>query len=201
MRVVFAGVVAIVGFIAVTACDQRKSADGTPGAVTPAAPAASSSSGTVAGSAVSFMNSAAVGGMLGEQASRLAEQKSNDLKTRDLAKKLAKDHAQANQELSRLAAAKDVVLPRELDQEHQAKLQSLEKAAPDQLDSNYANLMVADHNQAVMLFEQEARTGQDAEVKAFAERQLPKLREHLEQIHQLPGISTAGEPAQTPSTR
>jgi len=181
------------------ACDQRNAANSPP-----ASPASSPSAaaGQIAGSAVSFMNSAAVSGLLEEQASRLAEQKSNDFRTRELAKKLAKDHAQANQELAQLAAAKNVVLPQQLDQEHQAKLQSLQSVATDQFDSNYAGLLVAGHNQAVMLFEQEAKAGQDADVRAFAQRQLPKLREHLEQMQELPSLSAAERaPSPTPNPR
>ena len=198
-RAVISSAVLLLVVLGLPACDQRKAADSPPAAPASSSPAADAQ---VPGSAVSFMNSAAVSGMLEEQASRLAEQKSNDFRTRELAKKLAKDHAQANQELAQLAAAKDVALPKQLDQEHAAKLQSLQSAAPDQFDSNYAGLLVAGHNQAVMLFEQEAKAGQDPDVQAFAQRQLPKLRAHLEQMHELPNLPVADRaPSPTPTPR
>jgi len=41
--------------------------------------------------------------------------------------------------------------------------------------------MVEDHEKDVKAFEQEAQSGQDPEVKAWAAKQLPTLREHLSQ--------------------
>ena len=45
---------------------------------------------------------------------------------------------------------------------------------------NDAKAMVADHQQAIQLFEDEARKGQDSDVKAFARRWVKNLTEHLE---------------------
>ena len=39
--------------------------------------------------------------------------------------------------------------------------------------------MVAGHEKAIQLFENEAKNGRDADVKAWAEKCLPTLREHL----------------------
>ena len=41
------------------------------------------------------------------------------------------------------------------------------------------------HEEAIELFDQEARNGSDAELKAFAQKQLPGLRNHLKQARDL----------------
>jgi putative membrane protein len=47
-------------------------------------------------------------------------------------------------------------------------------------DRAYIAQMVKDHTEAVRLFEQQAERDADPEVKAFAQKTLPTLREHLE---------------------
>ena len=52
--------------------------------------------------------------------------------------------------------------------------------------------MVEDHEKDVKAFEQEAQSGQDPEVKAWAAKQLPTLREHLSQAKSvLDGLGAA----------
>jgi putative membrane protein len=41
-------------------------------------------------------------------------------------------------------------------------------------------MMVSDHKEDVAEFEKEAKSGKDADVKAFAAKTLPTLKEHLE---------------------
>jgi putative membrane protein len=45
--------------------------------------------------------------------------------------------------------------------------------------------MVTDHEKAVQLFSTEAKEGQDADIKAFANNTLPTLQEHLQMARQL----------------
>ena len=45
--------------------------------------------------------------------------------------------------------------------------------------------MVADHKATIALFEQEAKSGKDAELKAFASKTLPDLQGHLKMAQAL----------------
>jgi putative membrane protein len=45
--------------------------------------------------------------------------------------------------------------------------------------------MVEDHNKAVKLFQQQERTGHNAELKQFAQKTLPTLEEHQKMALQL----------------
>jgi putative membrane protein len=46
-------------------------------------------------------------------------------------------------------------------------------------DRAYVEDQIRDHEKTIALFEREAKTGKDAELKAFAEKTLPTLKEHL----------------------
>jgi putative membrane protein len=44
---------------------------------------------------------------------------------------------------------------------------------------------IRDHEKTIALFEREAKSGKDAELKAFAEKTLPTLKEHLSMVRDL----------------
>ena len=93
--------------------------------------------------------------------------------------RMHKDHAQLNKEVRELAAKKGVALPDRLDAKHQALLDQLSKLKGADFDRAFAKDMVSGHEKAVAQFEDEAKNGKDADVKAWAEKSLPTLREHL----------------------
>ena len=51
--------------------------------------------------------------------------------------------------------------------------------------------MVKDHEKDVELFEQQAQSGEDPDLRAFAEETLPTLREHLELAREIQSQITA----------
>lgn len=61
---------------------------------------------------------------------------------------------------------------------HQEKLNLLKQKSGAEFDREYMTMMVKDHTKAVKLFEN-ASTHSDAEIKAFATKTLPLLRDHL----------------------
>jgi len=69
------------------------------------------------------------------------------------------------------------------------QLYSLEGAA---FDAAYIQMMVTDHKNAIALFKQGAQSS-DPEIKAFARKQLPALRSHLQQIQNISGTGASGQ--------
>ena len=58
-------------------------------------------------------------------------------------------------------------------------MEELSKLKGAAFDQAYTKDMVAGHEAAIKQFEIEIKTGRDADVKAWAEKCLPTLREHL----------------------
>jgi putative membrane protein len=54
-----------------------------------------------------------------------------------------------------------------------------------EFDKGFVEAAVNDHQKAIALFENEASRGTDAQLKAFASKQLPTLRAHLKQAQDL----------------
>lgn len=79
--------------------------------------------------------------------------------------------------------------------EHQKTMDKLSKLSGADFDKAYMNEMLKDHQKDVAMFEKEANSGKDADVKAWATSTLPTLRDHLQMARDTAakvGIKTAG---------
>jgi putative membrane protein len=124
-----------------------------------------------------FVSKVAVSDMFEIQSSKLAAQKGNE-NIRAFAQQMITDHTKTTNELKWLVGK--AKLPNGMDAEHQKKLDQLQKLGADKFDATYASMQVQAHEEAVKLFETYASTGDDAQLKAWAAKTLPALKEHLQ---------------------
>jgi putative membrane protein len=94
---------------------------------------------------------------------------------------MVKDHQQTSAELKSLVEGGklNVTLPTALDDEHQKKLDELKAKSGKDFDSAYDHMQMQAHEEAVALFERYARDGDNPDLKAWAAKTLPHLKEHL----------------------
>lgn len=126
-----------------------------------------------------FVKDAAQGGMLEVKLGKLATEHAGNDAVKKFGQRMVDDHSKANKELKDLAAKKGITLPTSLDQKHQTMIDKLSKMNGADFDRAYMSAMVKDHQDDVAEFETEARNGKDADIKAWAAKTLPTLREHL----------------------
>jgi putative membrane protein len=95
------------------------------------------------------------------------------------AKRLEKDHTQANVELLKITNAQGIDLSRDMKpyQEAANQLSELHGAG---FDRAFVQRMVKAHEEAITHFTTEAKQGRNAELKAYAAKVLPILQEHLQ---------------------
>ncbi len=129
-----------------------------------------------------FWNKAAEGGMAEVELSKLAATKATNADVKKFAQKMVTDHTKANGELKTLAGKFNVTLPAELNSTHKSALEKLKGLSGADFDKAYVDAMVSDHNDAVNLFQSEADGGTTEELKAFAAKTLPTLKEHQTMI-------------------
>lgn len=125
-----------------------------------------------------FILTAASSGNFEVLSSELALTKPVDQKTKTFAQRMVKDHSAANGELMTLAARKDVTVPTKLMAKHQQTLDDLRKASDNEFQSKYNQAQMAGHDEAIALFQTTSQSASDADVKAFATKTLPVLKEH-----------------------
>lgn len=127
-----------------------------------------------------FMQDVASGGQAEVSLGRMAANKAASPEVRRFAERMMKDHGAANDQLKELAQRKGVSLSIRLDPADRTLIDRLGKLSGPAFDREYMRAMVDEHEKDVAKFEREAQVERDADVKAFAERTLPTLRQHLE---------------------
>jgi putative membrane protein len=131
-----------------------------------------------------FVQEAAAGGMAEVDMGQLAQVKAANDQVKQFGARMVQDHRKANDELKLVAGAKGVQLPAGPDAKAQADMKTMQGLSGAAFDNHYMDHMVADHRQDIAAFEKEAKSGKDPEVKAFAEKTLPTLKEHLQLAQQ-----------------
>lgn len=154
----------------------------------------------VKGNDKDFVMKVAKDGKAEVELGNLALTKASSEDVKQFAQRLIDDHSKANDELTQLAQSKGITLPsaspadkptgteKSVDAESTATMERLNRLSGAEFDREYIRLMVMDHDKAVTLFEKQA-SGKDgdAEIKSWAEKTLPTLREHQRMAHELAG--------------
>src|SRR6202022_1615604 len=121
------------------------------------------------------------------QSSQLALSKEPDRDTKPFAERMVADHQKTSSELKSLVDGGKVkaTLPRALDSEHQGMLDELKAKKGEDFAQSYDQTQVKAHQDAVVLFEAYSRAGDDAELKRWAAKTLPNLKQHLTMAQKL----------------
>jgi putative membrane protein len=125
-----------------------------------------------------FVHTVAMDGMAEVELARLASQKAKSPEVKKFAQRMLADHSKANEELKQLASNKNITLPTALGPEQDAEKNRLANLSGAEFDREYMSMMSAAHDRAVNAFEDESRDGGEPDIKAWAAKILPTLREH-----------------------
>lgn len=139
------------------------------------APAVAQQAVTVTDS--SFIQMAASLGLLQVRLGKLAEEKGSSASVREFGKRMVADYTKVNEELA--AGAKQAAYPAPvLLRQHQQVYDRFAHTGRGSFDKKYMAEMVAEHGDAVRLFQQEAEGGRVASLKQLAAGMLPTLQQH-----------------------
>jgi putative membrane protein len=140
-----------------------------------------------------FVMKAAQGGLAEVETGKLASAQAGDASIKQFGEKMVQDHGKANDELTQIAKGKGIQPPSAPDASHQAVAKRLQGLKGAEFDRAYAAAMVKDHDETLKLFQAQAKSGQDAELKSFAEKTLPTLEEHARMAHELHANSAGSD--------
>jgi putative membrane protein len=132
-----------------------------------------------------FIEDAAEGGMMEVQVGQLAQGKASDPNVKSFAETLVKDHSAANNELVQLANSKHVELPAAPSHGQRKDIEKMGKLSGKDFDKQFVAMGVKDHEKDIKKFEKASGKAKDPQLKAWIDKTLPTLRQHLAQAQKL----------------
>ena len=155
-------------------------------------PAGRTAAAAVPAADVAFVRKAAAGGTTEVAVAKLAQEKAEHADVKAFAAKLESDHSAANRDLTELATSKHITLTEA--KGHGPVYAKLEKLSGAAFDKAFVTAMVDDHVKDVKAFEKVANGSGDSDIKAFAAKTLPTLKDHLRQVQELAKTIGAKKP-------
>ncbi|MDR6937042.1 DUF4142 domain-containing protein [Luteibacter sp. 3190] len=134
-----------------------------------------------------FYKNASAAGVTEVAASEIALKQSTSKAVKSFAQKMVTDHTKANDELKELKSGdKGYSIAHEPTPEGSKMIDALSRLNGADFNREYRKMMIADHEEAVAMFEVEIEKGSSPELKAFAKKTLPTLKHHLQEAKALP---------------
>ena len=184
----FGGIMALA--LVATACAGDDARDANETAATPAARdgATAATSGTADQRAdLDFVRKHVAMGEHEIALGTLAQQKGTHPEVKRFGETMVRDHQMAGQELKQILAqsttgtAGETARDRTTESDdHQEKMEDLQKLSGQEFDQKYIDQMIDDHQKAVDDLEGKAENSDNAAVKQWAAKTLPKVQQHLE---------------------
>jgi putative membrane protein len=154
---------------------------------------AGSSAASAKGGDSEFVTKAAQGGMEEVELGQLASSNAASADVKQFGQRMVTDHGKANEELKSIAQKSGDSVPSGLSKKQESDKARLSKLNGAEFDKAYMKMMVSDHKEDVAEFEKEAKSGKDSDVKAFASKTLPTLKEHLQMAEQVESKVASGK--------
>lgn len=127
-----------------------------------------------------FVTKAAQGNSAEVALGQIVAGKTKNPAVKQFAQMMAKDHTTALNELQELAQSKNLNFNDDLPDDAQSLQTKLSNDTGTQLDKDYMDSMLQDHQKDVEEFTDQSQKAQDPDVKQWAIKTLPILRKHLE---------------------
>lgn len=134
-----------------------------------------------------FIEETAASGLFELQAAQLAAAKAADPAVRDFASMLADYQISANRELTQLASSFGLELPVAPSRAMRRDLEQMDKKAGMEFDQEFVRKVgVREHEKEIRRFQEASKGVKEPQLKAWIDKSLPSLQQHLAQAQKLP---------------
>jgi putative membrane protein len=144
----------------------------------PPAPPAGTATGTLSTQDQTFVAQAASSSLAEITEGQVAEQQT-DIPSSEFGRWMVTDHSAMTVALAAIGQQEGFTPPTTLTPDEQASVSRLQGAAPGDFESVYSSAQVFDHAKTLMQFVQEANTGSNPALVAFAQSGVQVLTQHL----------------------
>jgi putative membrane protein len=116
---------------------------------------------------------------------RLAEQRATRPEVKEFAQTIVREHEKAGAELKQIATKHNIPADTGEQKEHNDLRERLSKLSGAEFDREYIDAMVEEHQEAVNEVERKAENADNPDLRQWASKTLPALRQHLERAQQI----------------
>jgi putative membrane protein len=141
-----------------------------------------------------FVQQAATSGLTEVAEGTIAASHTQNPAVSEFGRWMVADHNAVNSVLTAIAQQEGIELPTAITPVQQAEVKFLQSLTDPQFFKTYVTDQVNDHAQTLMQFIQEANTGQDPAITAFARNEIPVLAQHLNEAVALE-LNLQGKPS------
>ena len=127
-----------------------------------------------------FMQKASYSNYAEVNAGSLAGIRGNSDSIKSFGLMMVTDHSKAQSSLDSLGVTFNVNLPTTPDSAHLAMAAKLQTLSGYQFDTTYIGAQIVDHMATIAIFQQELATGNNQQVKNYANKNLPVIQMHLQ---------------------
>jgi len=147
---------------------------------------------TAKGGDQEFVTKASAGGLAEVNTSNMALKQATSGDVKEFARHMIKDHTKSNKELISLADKKGFKVAEKMDAKHQKMAEKLSGLSGAAFDKAYMEGQVKDHEDTIRLFEKQSKSGKDEDLRGWAGKTLPTLKEHLKHAKEVHGKVKGG---------
>lgn len=186
-------VLLVLGLISVGCTSTNKAA--TPDTTAQPNSGAATASSPSTSSDQDFVTKAAQGNSAEVELGKIVAAKTKDPNVKQFAQMMVKDHTTALNELQELAQTKNLNFNDDLPDDAKTLQTKFSSDTVKQLDKDYMDNMVEDHQKDVEEFTDLSQKAKDPDVKQWASKTLPTLQKHLEKAQQIDAKLNKGKTA------
>lgn len=152
------------------------------------APMGASAAASLSAADMAFVQTAAGNDMYEIEISRVAMGRAPDTAVKSYAQMLINHHTMTTGELTAILRAKGMTPPAGMPADKQAKIAQMSRLQGMDFERQYVRVSgVQDHQAAIGIFEQASRNLNDPDLRNFAAKSLPVLRQHLQAAQDMAG--------------
>jgi putative membrane protein len=132
-----------------------------------------------------FLATAAQADMTIVHMGKMAQERAETPSLKDFANTLVQDHTNDYQELTELASKAGHGIPKVIDKHNDRTIATLDHYKGKTFDHAFLETQAAEHERLVSAFKREAEHGSNPDVKAYANKALPTIEQHLHDVENL----------------
>jgi len=117
--------------------------------------------------------------------SKLADKQNASAPVKEFATMMITDHQKCSEKVAEEIKNRKIAVVTGLEPAAKADRDRLNQLKGDEFDRAYMDWTINGHKEAIAIFDNQIKNGKDAQIRSFAQENLPKMQEHLKRAEEI----------------